>query len=87
VSKRYVLSEYVELAMGQAIYHKLEDASRSRDNPGPRHFFAGMGENLANSCGRVSLPAARPDPVAQRDKGEPGQAGQQGNAESRHPPG
>jgi predicted RNase H-like HicB family nuclease len=29
VSKRYVLSEYVELAMGQAIYDKLEDASFS----------------------------------------------------------
>jgi len=25
VSKRYVLSEYVELAMGQALYDKLED--------------------------------------------------------------
>jgi len=29
VSKRYVLSEYVELAMNQAIYDKLEDASFS----------------------------------------------------------
>jgi predicted RNase H-like HicB family nuclease len=29
VSKRYVLSEYVELAMGQAICDKLEDASFS----------------------------------------------------------
>ncbi|HET9995053.1 MAG TPA: hypothetical protein VFQ18_06580 [Candidatus Acidoferrum sp.] len=29
MSKRYVLSEYVELAMGQAIYDKLEDASFS----------------------------------------------------------
>ena len=25
MSKRYVLSEYVELAMGQALYDKLED--------------------------------------------------------------
>jgi predicted RNase H-like HicB family nuclease len=29
VSKRYVLSEYVELAMNQAIYDKLEDTSFS----------------------------------------------------------
>lgn len=29
MSKRYVLSEYVELAMNQAIYDKLEDASFS----------------------------------------------------------
>jgi hypothetical protein len=29
VSKRYVLSEYVELAMGQALYDKLEDNSFS----------------------------------------------------------
>jgi predicted RNase H-like HicB family nuclease len=29
VSKRYVLSEYVELAMGQALYDKLEDHSFS----------------------------------------------------------
>jgi predicted RNase H-like HicB family nuclease len=29
VSKRYVPSEYVELAMNQAIYDKLEDASFS----------------------------------------------------------
>ena len=29
MSKRYVLSEYVELAMAQAIYDKLEDASFS----------------------------------------------------------
>jgi predicted RNase H-like HicB family nuclease len=29
VSKRYVLSEYVELAMSQGIYDKLDDASFS----------------------------------------------------------
>jgi predicted RNase H-like HicB family nuclease len=29
VSKRYVLSEYVELAMADAVYDKLEDASFS----------------------------------------------------------
>jgi predicted RNase H-like HicB family nuclease len=29
VSKRYVLSEYVELAMGQTLYDKLEDNSFS----------------------------------------------------------
>jgi len=29
VSKRYVLSEYVDLAMGQALYDKLEDNSFS----------------------------------------------------------
>ena len=29
MSKRYVLSEYVELAMGQALYDKLEDNSFS----------------------------------------------------------
>jgi predicted RNase H-like HicB family nuclease len=29
VSKRYVLSEYVELAMEQALYDKLDDASFS----------------------------------------------------------
>ena len=29
MSKRYVLSEYVELAMAQAVYNKLEDASFS----------------------------------------------------------
>ena len=29
MSKRYVLSKYVELAMSQAVYDKLEDASFS----------------------------------------------------------
>ncbi len=29
MSKRYVLSEYVELAMADAVYDKLEDASFS----------------------------------------------------------
>jgi predicted RNase H-like HicB family nuclease len=33
VSKRYVLSEYVELAMSQALYDKLEDSTFSGSIP------------------------------------------------------
>ena len=35
MGKRYVLSEYVELAMGQAVYDKLEDGTFT----GARHQF------------------------------------------------
>jgi len=40
VSKRYVLSEYVDLAMEEAFYDKLEDASFSARIPACPGVFA-----------------------------------------------
>ena len=47
MSKRYVLSEYVELAMGQAVYDKLEDnsfAGRIPSCPGVLSFATTLKE-------------------------------------------
>jgi hypothetical protein len=53
VSKRYVLSEYVELAMGQALYDKLEDNSfLGRIPPCPGVLsFARRSKNVKRSSG------------------------------------